>query len=247
LEPDELFKAVLEAMNKCGRSLSDDIKIENLYISTLRQGFCLIQGSREITALYLNSDTSGEFARKELSDYGSKEIYEETGHWFAPQLTLPKILNLRKQKPELIDSHTTLLFVHDWLVWRFTNKLITEMTLVSAGQLAYLAKKTIHTDLLDHFGIPISIIPQPAKFADVVGNLNRDVLENLSSHLENYNFASWWGRFSLSSYGCLCQSKWNSCCISWIINSNFIIKVPCLELPQCCNHGSQLLLMIHNT
>jgi xylulokinase len=181
LDPKELFNRVIEAMNGCAQKLPSGFQVNKIYISTLRQGFCLIRGTSEITPIYLNSDTSGEYARKDIEEYGSSRIYKETGHWFAPQLTLPKLVNLMRVKPELFEKNTKLLFVHDWLVWKFTQEVLTEMTLVSAGQLANLAKKEINTELLDHFGITESIMPTPRKFGAQLGTLNSDAQSLLSS------------------------------------------------------------------
>jgi xylulokinase len=181
LDPKELFNLVIEAMNGCAQKLPSGFQVNKIYISTLRQGFCLIRGTSEITPIYLNSDTSGEYARKDIEEYGSSRIYKETGHWFAPQLTLPKLVNLMRLKPELFEKNTKLLFVHDWLVWKFTQEVLTEMTLVSAGQLANLAKKEINTELLDHFGITESIMPTPRKFGAQLGTLNSDAQSLLSS------------------------------------------------------------------
>ena len=182
LEPNYLFTHVIKAMNATADKLPSGVQIGNLYISTLRQGFCLVQDSVEITPIYLNSDTSGESARKDIENYGSNRIYEETGHWFAPQLTLPKLINLMRVKPELIDKRSKLLFVHDWLVWKFTHILLTEMTLVSAGQLAKLEEKKSYTELLDYFRIPSSLLPEPQKFGTNLGDLSTGVQAELTSH-----------------------------------------------------------------
>lgn len=187
LEPNYLLDKVIDAMNGCAHKLPNSLQIEKIYISTLRQGFCLVQNSEEITPLYLNSDTTGEYCRQEVENYGSKKIYEETGHWFAPQLTLPKLLHLKKTKPELIGKDSKLLFVHDWLVWRFTRTLLTEMTLVSAGQLANVADKCVNHELLDYFNLPVSILPEPRKFGSLVGSLNKETFASLSF---NWNKAS---------------------------------------------------------
>ena len=181
LDPTQLFKTVIAAMNNCAEGLSSGVKVEKIYISTLRQGFCLIDDKKELTPIYLNSDTSGELARKELEKYGSKKIYEETGHWFAPQLTLPKIINLFGHRPELLKHNTKLLFVHDWLVWKLTQEKVTEMTLVSAGQMAKLSEKSIHTELLEYFDIPVNLLPKPQKFGSEVGTIKAHASAELST------------------------------------------------------------------
>lgn len=180
LDPRQLLHSVIHAMNTVARKLVLNEPINKIYISTLRQGFCLIRENAEITPIYLNSDTSGEFAHSDIVHYGSQRIYEETGHWFAPQLTLPKLINLFRVKPELKSDKTRLLFVHDWLVWKLSNVIQTEMTLVSAGQMADLSKREIHRDLLNHFDIPSTLVPDPAKFGTQIGELNTEVRSQLS-------------------------------------------------------------------
>ena len=182
LRPDELFTKVIEAMNLCALKLSEGTQIESIYISTLRQGFCLISRNRELTPLYLNSDTSGDNAKSDIERYGSDRIYNETGHWFAPQLTLPKLINLFRVSPELRVENPTLLFVHDWLAWKFTGELVTEMTLVSAGQMADIANKEINFELLGNFDIPLDLLPKPKSFGETISHVQRDLREKLSPH-----------------------------------------------------------------
>ena len=182
LEPRQLLHSVIHAMNTAASKLASNEPINKIYISTLRQGFCLIRENAEITPIYLNSDTSGEFSRSDIAHYGSQRIYEETGHWFAPQLTLPKLIQLFRVKPELKSDKTRLLFVHDWLVWKLSNVIQTEMTLVSAGQMADLSRRDIHRDLLNHFDIPATLVPDPAKFGTLIGQLSTEVRAQLSSN-----------------------------------------------------------------
>ena len=181
LHPDQLCNLVIDAMVLCSLKIPKELKVNKIFISTLRQGFCLVEGERESTPIYLNSDTSGDYAREDIQNYGSDRIYAETGHWFAPQLTLPKLINLFRKNPDLKRSNPTLLFVHDWLVWRLTGQISTEMTLVSAGQMANLEMNEVHFDLLEKFGIPSTILPKPQKFGAVVSKLNSETLEQLPS------------------------------------------------------------------
>ena len=180
LNPDSLFSMILEATNKCIKKFEQPVHVDKLFISSLRQGFCLIDGNKEVTPIYLNSDTSGDFAKTDIENYGLKRIYEETGHWFAPQLTLPKLIHLIRKQTSLRSKSTRLLFVHDWLVWKFTGHCITEMTLVSSGQMALISEKKIHTQLLENFEIPSNILANVEKFGLDLGCLNPKVLGHLS-------------------------------------------------------------------
>lgn len=181
LNPDQLFTTVIEAMNKCADQLTSGVKINQIYISTLRQGFCLVSKADELTPIYLNSDTSGELAHGDIAKYGARRIYEETGHWFAPQLTLPKLVNLLRVRPDLQKQNAKLLFVHDWLVWKFTQETLSEMTLVSAGQMAKISERDIHFELLEFFGISADLMPKTQKFGTSVDTLKPAVSAMLST------------------------------------------------------------------
>ena len=58
LDPTQLFRIVIAALNNCAEGLSSGVNVEKIYISSLRQGFCLIDDEKELTPIYLNSDTS---------------------------------------------------------------------------------------------------------------------------------------------------------------------------------------------
>ena len=181
LNPVQLYKSVIQAMNRCSEKLTSGTKINKIYISSLRQGFCIVDNLQELTPIYLNSDTSGIWSKKEIENYGSSKIYEETGHWFAPQLTLPKLIQLFHVRPELKKENHKILFVHDWLAWRFTKIVFTEMTLVSAGQMAKVFEKRPNFELLESFGIPSSLVPEVKEFATPVSPLNSGTISELSS------------------------------------------------------------------
>ena len=184
LDIDVLFKRVLEVMNMAVQHLPAHIQIEEVFISTIRQGFCLIQDGVEVTPLILNSDTTGYFARTSIEEYGAERIYRETGHWYSPQLTLPKLIHLKQIEPSLFSENTFVLFAHDWLVWKLSQHVVTEMTLVSGGQLALLSEKRVHYELLDYFQLSRELIPASLKFGDFVGGIQPTVLLKLSKHWE---------------------------------------------------------------
>ena len=184
LEPEKLLEQIIVAMNQVISSADRALKVVRISISSLRQGFCLVSGFREISPIYLNSDTSGQFAKDEEEKFGMKKIYSETGHWFAPQLTLPKMINLKRKFPEKFDASTRVLFVHDWLVWRFTGVQTTEMGLVSAGQLAAINENQVNYEILRFFGFPENILPEISEFNQPIRNIQIDLRNRLNS--------SWW-------------------------------------------------------
>ena len=181
LNPDVLFQNVVAALKGASNLLSPGVEIGKVFISSIRQGFCLIRNDVEITPIIYNSDTSGEFAFSDVYDYGLDQIYFETGHWFAPQLTLPKIIHLKCRQPALFQDGTKLLFVHDWLAWRLTGEIATELTLVSGGQFADINGKGVNFELLDHFKFDSQLLPEVKYFGAPLGGLLSKMTSSLGA------------------------------------------------------------------
>lgn len=128
-------------------------------VTTLRQGFVLVGddgaggpgGDAELGRGILNSDRRGASQLDRVRTV--QGLYARTGHWPAPELTLPKLLHLAEREPQRWAATRHVLFVHDWLVWRLTGERVTELSYACAGQLADVAARTWATELLDELGL----------------------------------------------------------------------------------------------
>lgn len=138
-----------------------------LTVSTLRQGFVLL--GRDGSTLgngVLNSDRRGGPYADVLAG-----TYAVTGHWPAPELTLPKLLAVHAEEPERWAATTRVLFVHDWLVARMTGVHATEASYACAGGMADVARRTWAADLLQDSGIGASLLAPVVEAGTVVGEL----------------------------------------------------------------------------
>ncbi|MDQ6875087.1 MAG: FGGY-family carbohydrate kinase [Actinomycetota bacterium] len=134
-----------------GSGLDAGAGCDAVVVTTLRQGFVLIDGERELGPGILNSDRRGAGYLDRLRAVDG--LYELTGHWPAPELTLPKLLHTMEHDRNRWAAATRLLFVHDWLVWRMTGVECTEVSYACAGQLADVAGRDWATGLLAELGI----------------------------------------------------------------------------------------------
>ncbi|MGN6243419.1 MAG: FGGY family carbohydrate kinase [Motilibacteraceae bacterium] len=131
--------------------LRDDEQVRAVVVASLRQGYVLTDGMSEIAPAVLNSDRRGAPALRRLREID--DLYELTGHWAAPELTLPKLLVTAERRPELWRRTERVLFLHDWLVWRLTGVEVTEVSYACAGQLADVDARTWAKDLLERLGL----------------------------------------------------------------------------------------------
>ena len=118
-------------------------------VSSLRQGFVLLGADgRHLGPGVLNSDRRGAPYVEVLADRQAL-----TGHWPAPELTLPKLLAVRAEEPDRWASTRRVLFVHDWLVWRLCGTQATEASYACAGGMADVAQRSWATGLLEDCGV----------------------------------------------------------------------------------------------
>lgn len=162
-------RALTGAVEVVGRPPGD---YAGVTASSLRQGFVLTDGAGELGPGVLNSDRRGadqlERLRREI---GTAALYRTTGHWPAPELTLPKLMHLARHEPERWAATRRVLFVHDWVLWRLSGEVASEASFASAGQMADVAGRRWATDLLDALGVGTDRLAPLVEAGTVVGGL----------------------------------------------------------------------------
>jgi len=164
--------AMRAAVEGAGRPLGD---YAGVTASSLRQGFVLTggdDGGTELGPGVLNSDRRGAAHLDHLRhQIGVEALYALTGHWPAPELTLPKLLDIAAEQPELWAAAERLLFVHDWALWRMSGEAVTEVSYACAGQMADVGRRVWATDLMDDLGLGTGRLARMVEPATVVGRL----------------------------------------------------------------------------
>jgi len=161
--------AMREAVAAADRPAADYAAVT---VTSLRQGYVLLDEEAEIGCGVVNSDRRGAAQLDRVRDtIGAERLYDVTGHWSAPQLTLPKLLDEQQSSPERWDRTRTVLFVHDWALWRLSGNRVSEPSMASAGQLLDVRARTWATDLLEHLGLSADVLPPLLDPASVAGEL----------------------------------------------------------------------------
>jgi sugar (pentulose or hexulose) kinase len=153
-----IIEATAEAVAIADRPAAEYLGIT---VTSLRQGFVLLdEYDRPLAPGVLNYDRRG-------ADYipliervmPIEELYRLVGHWHAPELTLPKLLWLKHERPKLWRRIHLFLFVHDWLLFQLTQRKATAASMTAAGQMGDCAARGWAFDLLEELGIPLDVLP----------------------------------------------------------------------------------------
>ncbi|MEO6205756.1 MAG: FGGY-family carbohydrate kinase [Mycobacteriales bacterium] len=164
LDPDTWLAACHQALSQVAHDLSG---WAGLTVCSLRQGFVLLDGADDVLGNgVLNSDRRGAPYAEVLAGRHSL-----TGHWPAPELTLPKLLAVQAEEPDRWAATRRVLFLHDWLIACLTGVHVTEASYACAGGMADVAARDWARELLADCGIGTDLLAPIVEAGTIVGSL----------------------------------------------------------------------------
>jgi sugar (pentulose or hexulose) kinase len=152
------LEAIKDAVAQVGQPAT---AYRGITATSLRQGFVLLDAAgATLGPGILNYDRRGAEGIARIARHiDTEDLYQLTGHWPAPELTLPKLLWFQQEAETIWKDTHTILFIHDWLLYLLTGELGTNATLACAGQMADVRQRAWATDLIQDFGIRDKKLP----------------------------------------------------------------------------------------
>jgi xylulokinase len=107
--------------------------------------------------------------------FGDEDLYRFAGNRIAPQYTLPKIMWLAENHPQVFSRTAKFLQAKDYIALRFTGRLgITDYSDASLAGLLDIKKREYAADLLEAAGVPRHTMPEIVPAATVIGTITRE-------------------------------------------------------------------------
>jgi glycerol kinase len=113
-----------------------------------------------------------DFVRKEL---GSEYVYQKTGLRIDAYFSLPKLLWLKENKPQVFKDAYKILTVHDFIINALTGEFITDWTQASRTMLFNISDLKWDEDLCKKFGIPMELLAKAVPPGTIVGGLRKSL------------------------------------------------------------------------
>lgn len=120
---------------------------------------------------------SFEETQEITSAIGKERILEATCNAMVPNYIPPKLLWVRKHEQSVYSRIATVLFPKDYVGFRLTGELATDMSDASAGGFFDTARGDWSDVMLGELDVPKDWMPQCAPSGQVVGRVRQDVAE----------------------------------------------------------------------
>ncbi|OPY06699.1 MAG: Glycerol kinase [Syntrophaceae bacterium PtaB.Bin095] len=106
-----------------------------------------------------------------VSSFKVEGIYRRTGLRADPYFSAPKMLWLRKNRPEIFSRSAKLIGVQDWVVWLLTGQYVTDATQACRTMLMDISSLRWDADLLAAVGLTEDLLPRITTPGSVGGAL----------------------------------------------------------------------------
>ena len=127
---------------------------------------------------WLDNRASEETAEVERG-FGADWIYSNTGKRLLPCYTLPKVIWLMRHRRDVMNEAKALLMPLEFLNMKFCGRAATDCSMASGTMMYDINKRGSSDEILRHFSIPHTLLPEVLPMGTVLGALQPDVAEEL--------------------------------------------------------------------
>ncbi len=154
----------------------DPKQIKAVTASSMREGIVLYdEAGSELFAL-ANVDARAALEVKQMS-YEHPELerfcYEQSGQTFALG-ALPRLLWLKKHRPELYERSAKMNMISDWVLKRLSGVIVADPSNAGTSGIFSLQKRHWVSDMARKVGLKVDIFPEIVETGTLIGTLTRE-------------------------------------------------------------------------
>jgi xylulokinase len=172
MNPERFWQAVCLCVQAASKNLSDPVRA--LCLNSHGETFVPVNGRNEaIAPAILNQDNRATEETKWLErTLGRKRLFEITGHVAYPMYPVPKILWLRKHRPEFFASPVRFLSVIGYILSRLGLPAYIDYSLASRCLAFDIRQRRWSEEILAATEINVECLPVPAPAGMIAGKLD---------------------------------------------------------------------------
>jgi len=188
IDASAIFEAVCKIIKKTSEKYSD---LTAIGITTFGETFTVLDENDDVLMpSMLYTDPRGKKETQELCDIlGEKRITYISGAKPNQMYSVPKIMWIKRNKPEIYEKIKHILLMEDFIVYKLTGKANIDYSLAARTMGFDIRNKCWSKEIFDAAGIDMSLMSTPVPTGSLAGEILHDIAKKLgvSSHLKIVN------------------------------------------------------------
>jgi xylulokinase len=136
-----------------------------------------VNGKSLYPCIMWNDQRTSEECKEITSLIGFERLLSITGNPVLAGFTAPKILWLKKHKPDIYAKIHKILLPKDYIRFRLTNEYVTDVSDASGTSLLDVKKRNWSKELLTKLDIPTDWLPIALESKEISGKITRETAE----------------------------------------------------------------------
>ena len=159
--------------------LANRFLIQGIAVDGQMHGLCLLDSSYEALGpcILWNDSRSRDICQKLNQD--KDFLLSRTGNIAFPGFTLPKLLWVKENQPDVFSKISHILLPKDYLNFVLTGEFVTDSSDISGSLFYNIHTREYDKDILEMVGLPKEVYPSIVSSGDPIGKM----LENLKKEL----------------------------------------------------------------
>lgn len=168
VDPRAIWQAIRELIREAAAAAPD---IKGIGVSSFGESFALLDGNDEpLMDLMLYTDPRGVAECEEIaSALGAERVAGITGMTPHAMYSLPKLLWVRRHRPELLQKAKCILLMQDFIVYMLTGVRQIDYSLASRTMALNIHEKAWSREMLDYAGIDPALLSKPVPSGTAAG------------------------------------------------------------------------------
>ena len=166
--PEDFFNIFKKVFDE----ITSEYKVSAMAIDTQGETMIVLdKNGKPLMNAVIWLDNRADVEAKEFENhFGLKYVYETTGQAEVPAgYPAPKIMWIRKNKPEIFVKAAKFLLLEDYVIYRLTGKFYASKSLYSSSLLMNVHTGEYVSDVLDFLGITTKQLPVLCESGEIIG------------------------------------------------------------------------------
>lgn len=168
---EQLGEAAREALMQAAARPEE---VAGVAVTSMRHAIVVIDGAGEAIYASSNRDSRATAEVFQLAERDGEQLYERTGHWPNPLAAAVQLQWMRANAPALWQRAAHVLSLSDWIGYRLTGALASEVSQASEMLLLDLARREWAADLLALLDVPRALLCDLQPSGSALGALAPD-------------------------------------------------------------------------